>query len=147
MGWLEYYAAMETLAAMLLRLLALALGLPAKTFDEALHGHGSALRAIIYPEVSEAELDSTVDGAVVRSGVHTDWGCLTILLADASVAGLELQDRQGAWAPLRPVPSGGLVVNLGDLLPYWTNGRWVGTPHRVVARKNSRARRLSVPYF
>merc|ERR1712232_1327286 len=126
---------MEKLVAVLMQLFALALELPADTFDTALVNHGSALRAIKYPEVSQSELDAS-DGMVVRSGEHTDWGCVTVLLADDRVPGLELCSREGIWAPLEHVP-GGLVVNLGDLLPYWTGGRWVATRHRVVARHGS----------
>lgn len=143
--WLAYYAAMERLVSTLMRLFAMVLGLPAGTFDRALDGHRSSLRAILYPEVPDAEL--ALGEEVVRSPVHTDWGCVTVLLADEDIGGLEIRDRRsGAWAAVQPVP-GSLVVNLGDLLPFWTAGRWVGTPHRVVARQASRQRRLSVPYF
>lgn len=142
--WLAYYAAMEQLVLTLMRLLALVLELPADTFDDALDSHRSSLRAILYPQISVAEL--ALSGEVVRSPVHTDWGCVTVLLADEDVGGLEIKDRSGVWTAVQPVP-GGLVVNLGDLLPFWTAGRWVGTPHRVVARPASRQRRLSVPYF
>merc|ERR1712224_800245 len=95
--------------------------------------------------MGEADLQAG-DGMVVRSGEHSDWGCVTILRADPNVGGLEIAARNGGWEALSAVP-GGLVVNLGDLLPRWTCGRWVATPHRVVARKANRCKRLSVPYF
>lgn len=143
--WKAYYAAMEGLVAILMRLSALALGLPADSFADALRGHRSSLRAIFYPEVSEADLQAA-GGVVVRSGEHSDWGCVTVLLADEEVGGLEVRGADGAWSPVPPVP-GGLIVNLGDLLHRWTGGRWLATPHRVVARKETRHRRFSVPYF
>jgi len=143
--WTAYYAAMEQLVAALMQLFALALGLPAGAFDAALEGHRSSMRAILYPEVLEADLEAG-GGEVVRSGEHTDWGCVTVLLADGNVGGLELCSKDGIWSPIHPDP-GGLVVNLGDLLPQWTSGRWVATRHRVIARHETRHQRLSIPYF
>jgi len=144
--WAEYYAAMERLVAAIMRVFALALGLPAGAFDSALRGHRSSLRALLYPEVSASDL-AAAGGEVVRSREHTDWGCITVLLPDAEVGGLELRTGDGAWSPL-VCPAGGLVVNLGELLPFWTQGRWVATRHRVVARSgDTQRRRLSIPYF
>lgn len=145
--WAEYYAAMERLVAVLMRLFALALGLPAGAFDGALRGHRSSLRALLYPEVSDADLAAS-GGEVARSREHADWGCITVLLPDGDVGGLELRSGpDGAWAPL-VCPPGGLVVNLGELLPFWTNGRWVATRHRVMARPGeTQRRRVSIPYF
>jgi len=141
--WLSYYAAMEELVDVLMKLFALSLDLPVDSFRTALSGHRSSLRAILYPEISEAEL-AAAGGQVVRNGEHTDWGCVTVLLAEEA-DGLELLRRDGSWASLQPC--GGLIVNLGDLLPYWTGGRWKATRHRVMARSTSRAARLSIPYF
>eukprot|EP00928_Gymnodinium_smaydae_P040803 TRINITY_DN27638_c0_g1_i1.p1 TRINITY_DN27638_c0_g1~~TRINITY_DN27638_c0_g1_i1.p1 ORF type:complete len:359 (+),score=72.73 TRINITY_DN27638_c0_g1_i1:130-1206(+) len=143
--WAEYYAAMERLVADLMRLFALALRLPADAFESALVGHRSSMRAIQYSEVLPADLAAS-GGEVVRSPVHTDWGCVTVLLPDPDVSGLEVCDTSGTWTPLQ-APPGALVVNLGELLQFWTRGRWVATPHRVVARETSASRRLSVPYF
>lgn len=143
--WAEYYTAMERLVALLMRILALALGLHPGTFSSALRGHRSSMRALLYSEVAEQELRAA-DGAVMRSAEHTDWGCITVLLPDKDVGGLEVCGKDGVWSPVIPEP-GGLVVNLGDLLPRWTCGRWVATPHRVIARQDSRHQRLSIPYF
>lgn len=54
-------------------------------------------------------------------------------------AGLEVQTRDNTWAPV-PVsppgtendPSPPILVNIGDLLSYWTNGLLRSTVHRVV---------------
>ncbi|CAE8613597.1 unnamed protein product, partial [Polarella glacialis] len=143
--WAAYYAEMERLVAILMRLFALALGLEAETFKDALVGHRSSMRAILYAEVSQAEL-SIAGGEVVRSPEHTDWGCVTVLLPDPNVGGLEVCGKDGTWKLIQPPPDG-LVVNLGELLKWWTRGAWVATPHRVLARSGCCSQRLSVPYF
>jgi len=54
-------------------------------------------------------------------------------------AGLEIQTRSGEWAPVPVTPPGTendpappILVNIGDLLSYWTNGLLRSTVHRVV---------------
>src|SRR5206468_2314161 len=79
-------------------------------------------------------------GAGARAGAHRDYGCLTLIRSDAS--GLEVQTRDGEWLPVE-APAGGYVVNIGDLLARWTNGRWVSTLHRVVGRDGASPRRQS----
>jgi len=65
----------------------------------------------------------------MRMGAHTDYGSITILLADR-VPGLQLR-RGGEWHDVLP-PADGFLVNIGDLLAEWTNDRWHSTLHRVV---------------
>ncbi|ORC45364.1 isopenicillin N synthase family dioxygenase [Paraburkholderia terricola] len=73
-------------------------------------------------------------------GAHTDYGCLTMLLADSP--GLEIQTRDGCWTSAPTLP-GAYVCNIGDMLQYWTGGRYVATRHRV----NTACERLSLPFF
>jgi len=61
---------------------------------------------------------------------HTDRGVVTVLWSDR-VPGLEILGVDGAWHPVLPAGRA-LIVNLGDALARWTNGRWVSTMHRVV---------------
>ena len=44
---------------------------------------------------------------------------------------------------------GTFVVNIGDLMAMWTNGRWTSTMHRVVnlARADADSERISIPFF
>jgi len=139
-AYMAYYQALEVLAANLLRLFAVALSLPANFFDDKIERHGSAMRVINYPALTEAP-----PAGQIRAGEHTDYGALTILLQDA-VGGLQVRSRKGEWVDVTPVP-GSFLINLGDLMARWTNDRWVSTLHRVMPPAGSLARRQSIAFF
>ncbi|WP_342075454.1 2-oxoglutarate and iron-dependent oxygenase domain-containing protein [Yoonia sp. SS1-5] len=73
---------------------------------------------------------------------HTDYGCLTLLATDGS-DGLEVRKRGGGWIPVAAAP-GAFIINFGEMLEMWTNGRIKATPHRVVGTS---AERISIPLF
>ncbi len=141
--WTEYYRAMESLAARLMAVFAVALGLDEGFFRDKTDRHISGIRANHYPEQVEPPRPGQV-----RAGAHTDYGAVTILLPDA-VPGLQVQSRAGEWVDLTPPPDA-LVCNIGDLMQHWTNDRWISTMHRVVNPPREAAagnRRLSIPFF
>lgn len=47
-------------------------------------------------------------------GIHTDYGCLTIVNQDAA-GGLEVQTVDGRWIEGKPV-DGAFAINIGDML-------------------------------
>ena len=57
--------------------------------------------------------------------------------------GLEVMDAKGGWIDAPPVP-GGLVVNIGDMLEFWSGGGFVATSHRV---RKVAEERYSFPLF
>ncbi len=59
---------------------------------------------------------------------HTDIDLLT-LLPYASEKGLEIEVN-GEWKPV-VVPKDSLIVNVGDMLESYSNGRWPSCNHRV----------------
>jgi len=73
---------------------------------------------------------------------HTDYGCLTLLATDGS-PGLEVRKRGGGWIPVA-APVGEFVINFGEMLEIWTQGKIKATPHRVLGPKHER---ISVPLF
>jgi len=77
------------------------------------------------------------------SGAHTDHGIVTILWQDES-GGLEVLDRNENWVTVPPI-RGSYVINVGELMKRWTNGRFRATIHRVIHTKN--ADRFSMPLF
>ena len=56
--------------------------------------------------------------------------CNLSLLQD-SLGGLEVETFEGEWAEVRPI-DGSIVVNIGDLLQFWSNDKYRATPHRVI---------------
>ncbi|KAI3447530.1 hypothetical protein Pfo_004195 [Paulownia fortunei] len=70
---------------------------------------------------------------------HSDYGFLTLLLQD-EVKGLQIQ-HQDNWVTIQPMP-GSFVVNVGDHLEIFSNGRYKSVLHRVVV--NSMKYRISV---
>ncbi|MGC1441023.1 MAG: 2OG-Fe(II) oxygenase family protein, partial [Burkholderiaceae bacterium] len=73
---------------------------------------------------------------------HTDFGCITMLYQHTP--GLEVQSRSGQWIAVPPIP-GTVVINIGDLLERWSNGRLPSTKHRV--RNLTGASRYSIAVF
>ena len=67
---------------------------------------------------------------------HSDHGFIT-LLPMSEVPGLEILSPQGEWIPAVPVEDG-IIVNTGEFLNRWSNGRFMATPHRVVAPEKDR---------
>ncbi|EAA31480.1 Clavaminate synthase-like protein [Neurospora crassa] len=102
---------------------------------------GTILRLLYYPPApsSLTAEDKKGDGDDVRAGAHSDYGSMTLLFRLKGQAGLEIQTREGNWVPVPVCPPGTetdpappILVNIGDLLSYWTNGLLRSTVHRVV---------------
>ena len=144
-AWTNYYVAMERLGSQIMQLLASALRLDDEYFAGFHTHHLSALRALNYPSIT----DECLPGQQ-RAGAHSDYGSVTILQPDLSVAGLEVQLPSGAWIGA-PIVENAFIVNIGDLMARWTNDRWVSTLHRVVDPAgppgSPAPRRQSIAYF
>jgi len=118
----------------LLECVALALGADADFF--APYFQDSMLRGqlIHYPP-------TTGDESHFGVAPHTDFGCLTLLLQELD--GLEVWQND-TWITAPPIENT-LVVNIGDLLEKWSNGRMPSTRHRV--RNNTHRDRYSIAMF
>ena len=43
---------------------------------------------------------------------------------------MEIEDLDGEWVSATPIPET-IVVNIGDLMSFWSGGRYKATKHRV----------------
>ncbi|KAH6833260.1 hypothetical protein C2S53_018094 [Perilla frutescens var. hirtella] len=64
---------------------------------------------------------------------HNDPGLFTILLIHNGLAGLQIE-RHGQWFEVNP-PQNSMIVNVGDQLEIFSNGRCKSSRHRAVVNK------------
>lgn len=135
---LAYFVAVEDLSQNLLRCFSRALGLSADYLPAFFNNPNSRLKLNHYPPQREPITEQNL-GVVA----HSDSGCFTILWQDDE-SGLEVQNHAGEWVGAPPL-AGSFVVNIGNILQYWSNGEFSSTPHRVINRNNRD--RYSIPFF
>ena len=130
-------------------------------YSEQIRKIGNALLRAIAHSLDVADnffeqhyIDSLLRGQLIRYpqtqggtdafGVapHTDFGCITLLLQ--TTPGLEVQSHDGSWLSAPPIENT-LVVNIGELLARWSDGRLPTNTHRV--RNTSNAERFSIAMF
>jgi isopenicillin N synthase-like dioxygenase len=141
--WEAFFSATRNLGRQIMSLLALALELPRDYFDAALQLDVSTMSANYYPA---QEILSTPGNPKVILGEHEDSGVLTVLSQSGDYTGLQLKTVDGDWIDV-PVVANSFVINIGDLLARWTNGKWTSTTHRVIAAEEPGQSRISVPTF
>jgi len=147
----RYIAELNGLGFDLMRGIAINLGLNQNFFEDAFNRRSFwQFRTTHYPEpddVIRMVADAPQDGPVAdievgdySCGAHTDYGCLTILLANNP--GLQVRNRDGEWFDAPAIP-GAYICNIGDMLQYWTGNLYVATLHRVLTDQS----RISLPFF
>ncbi|KAI2863128.1 hypothetical protein CBS12448_4144 [Aspergillus niger] len=161
----------------ILTLLELGLGIPPTFFttrhDPTTGPTGSILRYLFYPSITSPLTSTYSHKTDVRAGAHSDYGSITLLFQRPGQPGLEIITPDGAgWAPVPVIPRSSsssssssttseegseypfppILVNIGDLLSYWTDGLLKSTVHRVVFPVSEQQRpnaqdRYSIVYF
>ena len=141
---LAYAETVDALGRRLLPAVALALGLAADTFDNSFAESQFSLRLSHYPAANPAAARGQKRTAAQYGfAPHTDANFMTFL-AQSGVPGLQIQMPHGGWTDVPFVP-GSFVVNTGDMLHRWTNGRFRSTAHRVMPPQGTA--RYAIPYF
>lgn len=139
-GTMDYYHTTVALAGDVLRALALSLTLDESFFAPFMDGAVATMRLLHYP-VQPPDSDAKLTRGI---GAHTDFGAITLLLQD-DVDGLQVWDKHtDSWIDVEPV-KGAYVVNLGNLMQRWTNGKYISNVHRVI--NHAGRERFSIPVF
>lgn len=126
---IAYQEAMAGLGYAMLPLYALALDLPGKYFEPYFTRPTWWTRNTYYPALVPEENQFGISP-------HSDHGFITLLPMSA-VAGLQILSPQGDWIAANPIEDG-IIINTGEFLNRWSNGRFLATPHRVVPPAHDR---------
>lgn len=135
------FKSFEKTGDILLKAIALYLGLPENYFQKHTHNGNSILRAIYYPPITEEPKSA------IRAEQHEDINLITLLVG-ASADGLEVMNKQDEWVSVISQPDQ-IVVNVGDMLQRLTNNKLRSTTHRVVnpPKEKWSTPRYSIPFF
>lgn len=126
---IAYQEALSVLGYAMLPLYAQALNLPSDYFDPYFTRPTWWTRNAYYPAIEPQDNQFGISP-------HSDHGFIT-LLPMSDVTGLEILSPQDEWISATPVKKG-IIVNTGEFLNRWSNGRFLATPHRVVPPKKDR---------
>ena len=140
----EYFEACAELSDRIAILMAQGLG---QDKDSALlqdlrRSHTSYLRMNYYPPCPPT--NGSPGEQILGISPHQDAGFLTVLIQDDDCHSLQVQNRQGDWLTVEPVP-GALTINTGDMAMIWSNGKYRAPLHRVLTDPDSN--RYSAPFF
>ncbi|KAI1945160.1 hypothetical protein LOZ57_004458 [Ophidiomyces ophidiicola] len=130
--------------------------------DKSKGPNADILRFLFYPSIKAPSVSSFQHGVDVRAGAHSDYGSVTLLFQRDGQPGLEILASNGEWCPVpirpkqqqQPTTTGfpPILVNIGDILSFWTNGLLKSTVHRVIfpideQMSASGRDRYSIAYF
>ncbi|MEC5399934.1 isopenicillin N synthase family dioxygenase [Uliginosibacterium sp. H1] len=136
---MDYFGRARQISESLMAIFATVAGLPEDHFLPVLREPMATLRMLHYPPQPGEVVDNQLG-----CGAHTDWGAVTILMQD-DTGGLEVQAASGEWLYATPM-TGAFIVNIGDMMPIWTNGAYHSNAHRVRNRSPER-HRYSAAFF
>ncbi|XP_024994199.1 gibberellin 20-oxidase-like protein isoform X3 [Cynara cardunculus var. scolymus] len=134
----EYGSKMRTLSNKITEILLMCLGEDfGRKFESEFSNSEGYLRINNYssPEI----IGKDVEGL----GMHTDMSCITIVYQD-NIGGLQVRSKEEKWMDINPCAET-LVVNIGDLMQAWSNGKLRSSEHRVVLKE--RKNRFSLAFF
>ncbi|KAL8851479.1 MAG: hypothetical protein Q9221_003579 [Calogaya cf. arnoldii] len=122
----EFFLKCQEMQLVLMRGIAMGMGLNTHFFDGMLDKADNNLRLLHYPAVEKGAFE----GGRMRAGAHSDYGSVTFLFQDQR-GGLQVEKLEGGWMDVEP-REGTIVVNAGNLMARWSNDLIRSTKHRVV---------------
>lgn len=134
-----YYEHMDNLGKSLLEMLAIGLGHDVSVLDTFTKEPVMNLKLLHYPP------HLSKDVRQFGAGEHTDFGAITILMQQPGKDGLEVYyEPTKEWLSI-PAVEDVFVINVGDMMHKWSDGRYKSTLHRVINKSGDE--RYSVPCF
>lgn len=133
----QYYKEVYAFAKQLVQIFALALGLEETALDKMFVAPLTDITIQHYPHIPD------VKGEINILHAHADYSVFTILLQN-DVPGLQVLNANGKWIDCPPVKHA-YVINTGNYLEAWSNGKLPSTVHRVVTSTGEE--RFSLPFF
>lgn len=142
----DFYRQCDDICLTLIKALEVAWGIDDGSLVARCVPSGTDLRLTHYPAIAVDEMQSD---RTTRIAPHTDFGPITLLFQD-STGGLEIEDRTGpgphSFVALLPTDTTEMIVNVGDTLTRWTNGKIAGGIHQVTTPEAMKGQRgLMVP--
>ncbi len=131
----DYQQDIVVLGLKLLPIFAVALELAPDYFDKYFKDPVMWSRNAHYPAVEPEENQYGI-------APHSDHSFLT-MLPTTEVPGLQILTPDKQWIDAKYI-HGGILVNTGEFLNRWSNGRFIPTPHRVIPPETDR---LSIATF
>lgn len=123
-----YLARMRRLSDSILELLGVALGEGENFFTRHTTRPTWGFNINWYPGVQAV---GAPQPGQFRIGPHTDFGTVTVLDRQQGRGGLQIFTDEDGWQDA-PYDPDALTVNIGDLMAFWTGGRWRSGRHRVL---------------
>lgn len=137
---LQYYSAMQELVQTMFKIFAYAFDIELSELMSYFQQPTQVLRFTNYPPIHNNNLlnKDNQKQNVQQFGFapHTDMGFFALLQQD-SVGGLEVQNQDGIWSTVTPIPYA-FVLNTSDTMKFMTNNKIIATPHRVICRDQPR---------
>ncbi|KAL1535592.1 hypothetical protein AAHA92_28353 [Salvia divinorum] len=132
----EYAVVLERVSDEIFGNLSVLMGVE-RDFVKKLHGDvKQGIRMNYYPKCARPDL-------VLGVSPHSDCSSITLLVQDEAITALQIK-HEGVWVPVEPIPNG-LVINIGDAMEAWSNGRYKSIEHRAVT--NFEKPRISAAAF
>lgn len=141
----QAFKTLENTGKTMLSAIATYLGLEETHFEDKVTDGNSIVRLLHYYPIEDV---SMIKKGAVRAAEHGDINLITLLMG-ASADGLQVLRQDGKWIPITVVDDA-VVVNIGDMMERYTNGKLKSTIHRVVNPENKeelKKPRYSIPFF
>nr|CAB3471000.1 unnamed protein product [Digitaria exilis] len=132
-----YSAAVKNVADRLLVIMSKNLGLQPEVIANKCVDALQSVRMNCYPPCAQAD-------KILGFSPHSDADLLTIVLQVNEIQGLQVKRDDDTWVPVQPL-EGAFIVNVGDVLQIFTNGRYRSVEHRAVV--DTERERMSIAAF